>query len=200
MKPTALQTLQKEHAALSASLHALSLILFCARWDQRAPDFPLIRSIVHYVEECSARHHLRERAFLFSKLRARAPWLRRQLDDLEDDHGRIERMIGGVRQALDEFEQGGEPRRLAFEAGVRDFVEFHVTHIAFEESEIMPLAEKALTVDYWTELEMALCSLTSAAGSADGDDLCDALRLRWHALDRSGDSANRAHEAATPVG
>jgi len=65
----------------------------------------------------------------------------------------------------------GEPRRAAFERTAERYVEFYLAHMALEEKEILPLAERVLTDADWSELDEAFGShrdpLTGHAPTAD---------------------------------
>lgn len=92
---------------------------------------------------------------LFPKLRARTPLSRALLDKLDEDHARGEHMIRELEHALLAFEMLGAPRRLAFEHAARCYVSFYMAHMALEEREILPLAERVLTPEDWADLDEA---------------------------------------------
>ena len=49
----------------------------------------------------------------------------------------------------------GEPRRKAFEQAAQLYVDFYLSHMAKEEQQILPLAERVLTAEDWAELDEA---------------------------------------------
>ena len=68
----ALRTLRDEHAALSALLRTVMLMLAQARASGRQPDFGALRAILFYIAEFpEKRHHRKESQLLFPRLRAR---------------------------------------------------------------------------------------------------------------------------------
>jgi len=101
------------------------------------------------------RHHRKESELLFPKLRARTPLSRELLDHLDDDHAHGERKVRELEHELLGFEMLGEPRRLAFEEAAGRYVGFYLAHMAKEEREILPLAEKVLTERDWADLDEA---------------------------------------------
>ena len=112
--------------------------------------------MLFYVDEFpEKRHHRKETELLFPKLRARTPMSRDLLDKLDRDHARGERRIREVEHALLAFEMLGESRREAFERTVGEYVDFYLGHMALEEREILPLAERVLTGDDWRDLDQA---------------------------------------------
>lgn len=148
--------IREEHAALSAMLRSILLLLAQHRRQGTLPDFASLRAMLFYVDEFpEKRHHRKESELLFPKLRARTPLSRELLDRLEDDHARGERKIRNVEHALLGFEMLGESRRQAFEQAVERYAEFYLDHMAVEEREILPLAERVLTDDDWREIDEA---------------------------------------------
>jgi hemerythrin-like domain-containing protein len=148
--------IRDEHSALSAMLRSILLLLAQHRRQGTLPDFGALRAMLFYVDEFpEKRHHRKESELLFPKLRARTPLSRELLDRLDDDHARGERKIRNVEHALLGFEMIGEPRRQAFEQAVERYVDFYLAHMAMEEREILPLAERVLTDDDWAELDEA---------------------------------------------
>jgi hemerythrin-like domain-containing protein len=80
-------------------------------------------------------------------------------------------MIRELEHALLAFEMLGDSRRIAFEQAARRYVDFYLAHMALEEREILPLAERVLTERDWAELDEAFSAnrdpLTGHAPEAD---------------------------------
>lgn len=149
-------TIRQEHAALSAVLRSMVRLLEQHRKKNTLPDFATLRAMLFYVDEFpEKRHHRKETELLFPKLRARTPISRDLLDKLDRDHARGERRIRDVEHALLAFEMLGESRRETFERTVGEYVDFYLGHMALEEREILPLAERVLTPDDWRGLDEA---------------------------------------------
>ncbi|HSV78198.1 MAG TPA: hemerythrin domain-containing protein, partial [Ramlibacter sp.] len=90
----ATRIIRDEHAALSAMLRSILLLLAEHRRKGTLPDFAVLRAMLFYVDEFpEQRHHRKESQLLFPKLRARTPISRELLDRLDDDHDRGERKI-----------------------------------------------------------------------------------------------------------
>ncbi len=156
MPHATLRIIREEHAALAAMLRSIILLLDQHRRDRTQPDFRALRAMLFYVDEFpEQRHHRKESELLFPKLRARTPLSRDQLDRLDAEHARGEHMIRELEHALLGFEMLGEPRRAAFEKAAHRYVDFYLAHMALEEREILPLAERVLTRDDWAELDEA---------------------------------------------
>jgi hemerythrin-like domain-containing protein len=144
-----------EHAALSAMLRSVLLLLVQHRRADSMPDFAALRAMLFYLDEFPEKHHHKESEILFPKLRARTPLARELLDRLDYEHARGGRKIRDLEHALLAFEMMGASRRRAFEVAMEDYVDFYLAHMHLEEKEILPLAEQVLTDDDWAELDEA---------------------------------------------
>ena len=156
MTHATIRIIREEHAALSAMLRSILLLLAQHRRQGTLPDFAALRAMLFYVDEFpEKRHHRKETELLFPKLRARTPLSRDMLDHLDGDHASGERSIRDLEHALLGFEMIGEPRRQAFEEATERYVSFYLAHMAMEEQQILPLAEQVLTADDWADLDEA---------------------------------------------
>jgi hemerythrin-like domain-containing protein len=156
MKPNAVRIIRDEHQALAAMLNSLLLMLAQDRRDKRLPDFASLRAMLFYLDEFpEQRHHRKETELLFPKLRARTPLARELLDRLDQDHQRGEARIRELEHRLLGFEMMGESRRAAFEDAAERYVDFYLTHMALEERDVLPLAERVLTEDDWADIDAA---------------------------------------------
>lgn len=156
MTHATLAIIREEHAALSAMLRSMLLMLAHHRHANTLPDFAALRAMLFYVDEFPEKqHHRKETHLLFVKLRARSPLARDLLDRLDTDHARGEARIKDLEHALLGFEMMGEPRRQAFEQMAQRYVDFYLDHMATEERHVLPLAEKVLTDADWEELDAA---------------------------------------------
>src|SRR5512139_3391443 len=172
MTHRAIDIIRDEHAALSAMLRSILLLLAQHRRDGTLPDFAALRAMVFYVDEFpEKRHHRKESDLLFPKLRARSPQHRELLDRLDLDHARGEMRIRELEHALLAFEMLGESRRARFEETASRYVDFYLAHMGLEEREILPLAQMALTAADWRELDEAFAAnrdpLTGAEPEAE---------------------------------
>jgi len=159
MTHPAIQVIRDEHHALAAMLRSMLLLLKQHKRENSSPDFSVLRAMLFYVDEFpEKRHHRKESELLFPRLRARTPLSRELLDQLDSDHAGGERRIRNVEHALLGYEMLGEPRREAFERVLDEYVDFYLAHMALEERELLPLAEKVLTADDWEDLDRAFAA------------------------------------------
>ena len=56
------------------------------------------------------------------------------------------------------FEVLGEPRRTAFEHAVQGYVDFYLRHMALEESDVLPAAQRVLTAADWELIDAAFAA------------------------------------------
>lgn len=156
MRNVTLNVIHDEHQALSAMLRSMLMLLTHARREGSAPDFEVLRAMLFYVDEFPERlHHPKETRLLFPKLRERAPELAAVIDRLDHDHEHGEAAIRTLEHALLAYEVMGEPRRADFEAAAERYVGFYLDHMAIEERELLPAAQRLLTAADWAELDTA---------------------------------------------
>ena len=156
MPHTTLRIIREEHAALTAMLRSVLLLLGQHHRNGTRPDFAVLRAMLFYVEEFSEQcHHRKESKLLFPKLRARAPLSRQLLDRLDEDHARAEHKVRELQHQLTAFEILGDIRRAGFERAARRYADFYLKHMALEEREILPLAERVLTEQDLSDLDEA---------------------------------------------
>ena len=145
MTHAALRIIHEEHAALSAMLRSILLLLAQHRRQGTSPDFATLRAMLFYVDEFPEKlHHQKESELLFPRMRARTTEAGEVLDRLDQDHARGERAIRDLEHALLAFEMMGEARREAFERTAQRYVDFYVAQMSLEEKQVLPLAAAKL--------------------------------------------------------
>lgn len=159
MSHAALRIIHDEHAALAAMMRSILLLLSQHRRQGTLPDFAVLRAMLFYMDEFpEQRHHMKESALLFPKVRARSAEANPVLDRLDQDHERGERAIRDLEHSLLAFEMMGEPRREAFEQAAQQYADFYFQHMSLEEQQVLPLAERVLDAQDWAELDAAFAA------------------------------------------
>jgi hemerythrin-like domain-containing protein len=159
MASTALRTIRDEHQALAAMLRSMLMLVRQDQATQHAPDFGVLRAMLFYVDEFPERlHHPKESNLLFPLLRKRCPQLVPVLDRLDADHQRGEASIRRVEHALLAWEVLGAPRRAAFVHQLQGYVDRYLDHMAVEETQVLPVAQRELTAAEWQVLDEAFAS------------------------------------------
>jgi hemerythrin-like domain-containing protein len=157
MAPATIRIILDEHAALSAMLRSLVMMLNQGPGDvQPEVFFDVLRAMLFYIDEFPERqHHPKESRLLFPKVARAAPDTLSTIEHLESDHHNGEQRVRALQHQLIAWELLGEPRRAAFESAARTYVTFYLEHMRTEEQVILPAAEKGLTAADWHELDAA---------------------------------------------
>ena len=154
-----IRIIHDEHAALSAMLQSLRLMVQRGPGDGPEQYFDVLRAMLFYIDEFPERlHHTKETELLFPPVRARAPHLKEALDKLDHDHARGEAAVRELQHLLLAWELLGESRRAAFEEAVKRYLDFYLEHMKLEETVILPEAEKVLTAQDWQALDAAFAT------------------------------------------
>jgi hemerythrin-like domain-containing protein len=167
----ALDIIRAEHQALAAMLRSMLMLVVQHRRQGTRPPFDVLRAMVFYVDEFPERlHHTKETQLLFPRLRARCPELAPVLERLEADHATGERAIRELEHALLAFEVMGDARSVAFERALQGYVEFYLSHMAVEENDILPAAERHFDGEDWAVLDAAFASNRDPLTGHPADD------------------------------
>jgi hemerythrin-like domain-containing protein len=154
MQHPTITIIRAEHSALSAVLR--SLVPMIGDHERRGTrlDFDMLRTMLFYVDEFPEHlHHKEESELLFPRLRMRSPASHAVLDRLDREHEQGHIALLELEHALLAFEMMGPARRATFEQALLRYVDFYLTHIRVEETEVLPLAEATLTERDWAELD-----------------------------------------------
>lgn len=159
MKHPSMQIIVEEHAALSAMLRSLMLMVKRGPEPNRSKFFDVLRAMLFYIDEFPERlHHPKESRLLFPPILERCPELAGTVAHLEKDHVREEHQVRVLQHLLLGWELLGDSRRNAFEKAAQEFVQFYLEHMRLEESVILPQAQQSLTVDEWKALDAAFAT------------------------------------------
>jgi hemerythrin-like domain-containing protein len=175
LHPT-LQIIRDEHAALSAVLRSLMLLIAEERRKTMPISFDVVRAMLFYIDEFPERlHHPKESELLFPKLRARSASAGTMLDRLDADHARSQRAVLELEHELLGLEMMAESpdaadRRRRFEEHVEAYVLSYLEHIRVEETEALPLAERVLAPADWSELDAAFMRNRDPLTRRESDD------------------------------
>lgn len=159
MVHASLRIIHDEHAALSAMLQSLRMMVQRGPGDGPEQFFDVLRAMLFYIDEFPERlHHTKETELLFPPVRARAPHLKDALDRLDRDHARGEAAVRELQHLLLAWELLGDSRRAAFEQAVGQYLGFYLEHMKLEETVILPEAEKVLSEQDWQALDAAFAT------------------------------------------
>ena len=115
----------------------------------------LLYSAIYYMRLYPDRcHHPKEEKYLFAALDRRCAEARDLIRDLEAEHAEGGRLIAKLDAALKGYDRTrwnlGQLRD-----AVHDYVAFQRSHMALEESELLPLARQTLAREEWGDLARA---------------------------------------------
>jgi hemerythrin-like domain-containing protein len=159
MTTTSSQIIRGEHAALSAVLTSLLMLVKQGPGDAPERFFDVLRAMLFYIDEFpERRHHPKESDLLFPKLARHRPDLMPIIQRLEGEHMAGEARVRELQHLLLAWELLGESRRDAFCKAAQDYVSFYREHMRTEEAQLLPAAEAALSAEEWRELDGAFRS------------------------------------------
>ena len=157
----AIRIIRNEHRSLSAVLNGMLHLVREIRDRGARPDFHLLGAMIYYIDTFPERfHHPKEDQYLFRLLRVRYPDAGPLLDRLETEHRAGGEKIRTLEQALARYEHGGAAEFSNFAAAVDAYAAFHWDHMKAEEEEVLPLAEKHLSVGDWEAIDAAFLGHT----------------------------------------
>lgn len=152
--PHALNIIKDEHRSLSAVLQGLLFLVAEIEAGKLAPDFHLLRAMLHYLEAFpDAIHHPKEDRYLHPHLRARSAEAARMLEFVEAEHRQCPQRTGRLMAELARYQEVGAAAFPPFAAEVKTYAEFQWRHIEREESELLPLAQQVLQPEDWAEID-----------------------------------------------
>ncbi|MEO6321259.1 MAG: hemerythrin domain-containing protein [Polaromonas sp.] len=156
MKHTSLQIIRDEHSSLAAMLRCMTMMAERGPGDNPEQFFDVLRAMLFYIDEFPERlHHPKESDLLFPRVVRAAPSVMAVVQKLEDEHMNGEKAVRELQHLLLAWELLGEPRRPAFMAQCKQYVDFYLEHMRLEETVILPEAEKVLTDADWKDLDAA---------------------------------------------
>ena len=156
MSQLALKIIREEHAALSAMLRSLALMIERGPGDQPERFFDVLRAMLFYIDEFPERiHHPKESDLLFPRLVRVAPELLGVVSRLEAEHASGQDRVRELQHLLLAWELLGESRRLEFTGAAQNYLAFYLAHMHTEEVELLPWAESLLDEEDWLALNNA---------------------------------------------
>lgn len=152
----AIKIILREHGSIGSVLHGLLFIVKDVRERGLAPDFALLRAMVHYIDAFPERlHHPKEDRYLFPRLRARTHDADETLARLEEQHARGATLTRGMEAAIERYEKESPAGFEAFAELVERYTKFYWQHMREEEELVLPVAERVLTAADWKEIDSA---------------------------------------------
>ncbi|MBL8443531.1 MAG: hemerythrin domain-containing protein [Zoogloeaceae bacterium] len=149
----AMNIIRDEHQSLAAIIHAVHYMLKEIGAGKLAPDFKLLKAMVHYLKEYpEQRHHPKEDQYLFARLKHKTGEADAVIARLEQDHASGEARIEALEAAMNHYEADPKGGYDAFVEAFDGFAKFYRDHMITEEREILPLCRKHFSEQDWAEV------------------------------------------------
>lgn len=159
MTHESIRIIRDEHAALSAMLRSLGMMLERGPGDAPEAFFDVLRAMLFYIDEFPERlHHPKESDLLFPRVARLSPETMDTIIKLEKDHANGESAVRELQHLLLAWELMGDVRRAAFDVAAKQYIDFYLEHMRLEESVILPAAERVLSAADWTSLDAAFAT------------------------------------------
>lgn len=168
--------LREEHRSLAAVLHAMKDVIARGKLSGQSMDIRLLRAMLYYVEVFPEQlHHPKEEAYIFSKLRDRAPEYRQLLEHLQSDHNSGAERLREMRAAVDALAHDPVKELPRFEAAAEQFIADQFKHMTLEEKSLMPAVRVHLFANDWSEIKHAFQKNGDPRFGANSDEPFDHL-------------------------
>lgn len=148
--------LRDEHRSIAAILQGMEYLLREIRDRGVKVDMKVFWAMLYYLEAFPERvHHPKEDEYLFRRVRGRTRDLDQVIEDLQSDHARGAQSLKRLEQCLARYQEGGAREFPAFAREVEGYVRAHWEHMSREEEQVLPVAEKLLSVADWADIDSA---------------------------------------------
>jgi nucleotide-binding universal stress UspA family protein/hemerythrin-like domain-containing protein len=146
--------IRDEHRSLAAVLHAWQH-LFKEAGPTGRPDATLMKAMLRYVQDFPlALHHPKENDYLFRRLRERTSEIDAELDELERQHARDRQWVAELAALVERY-AAGSATAAEMEQAVADYARTLWEHMGREEGVVLPMAQRHLTAEDWSEIHDA---------------------------------------------
>lgn len=194
----ALSIIKGEHRSIVATIHAFTWVLSQARDKGEPVDPALLRSMVFYFRNFSARlHHPKEDAFLFPLLQKRSREADEAIAVLQEDHAGEGALLARLEEAIDALEASPcADRQDALGAAMQKYSDRMWEHMRTEESVILPLCRRHLQAEDWQKIARAFESNGGPHLDLDLREGYQKLFVRLMNMVRDGAAAHGAGSAS----
>lgn len=172
---TIIDVLRREHRNIEKLLLILERELSVFDRGER-PSYEVIRAVISYFEVYPDAYHHRQEDIVLRKLKARDPAAATHIGDLAAEHRDGAERLRRVARAVDGVLADREVPRRSVDEIIRDFIVEERHHIAMEEREFFPAAEKDLLPQDWAEIASTLIDPKDPLLSETVEERFDAVR------------------------
>jgi hemerythrin-like domain-containing protein len=176
----AIRIIKQQHRAAASVLFAVRAISRKALRSGNPPDFRWLRTLLDYVDRFPERlHQPNEDTFLFRVLLRREPGRARMVARLRRDHAANTGYATRLREALADWERGNPKAGLHSVHVANHFARFVWRHGRFEQRELLPAAQAALSDAEWREVERAFSATGDPLAGSSSRQHCEAALHRF---------------------
>ena len=141
--------------------------------DGKDPDYELMHDVVYYLHHYADRyHHPREDA-AFALLVKRDPGLSVAINRLLEEHRELAVAGSTLLKYLDDILEDRVIKRATVEAAAATYLVNYRNHLAVEENEVLPYANRTLKADDWAA---AAAAVPAIPDPLFGDDVGERYR------------------------
>ncbi len=153
------------------------------------PDYEIIWAIISYFQVYPDVYHHPQEDLVFRKLKARDPAAAAKVGDLAAEHQGAAERLRRVAQAVESVLKDQEVLRQTVDAIIRDFIVHERRHMAMEERDFFPAAEKALLAQDWADIAATGADQKNPLFSDSVEERFDAVRKHILQLEEEVESA-----------
>src|SRR3974390_3017441 len=146
--------LRQEHHNIEKLLLVLEQELSVFDRGER-PDYEVIWAVIAYFQVYPDTYHHPQEDMVFEKLKARDRAAAANIGDLAAEHRKGADRLRRVAQAVESVLMDREVPRHTVDDIIRDFIVHARRHIAMEERDFFPAADKALQAEDWAEIALS---------------------------------------------
>jgi hemerythrin-like domain-containing protein len=131
------------------------------------PNYELMLDVVSYLRYFPDRYHHAREDVAFARLARRDPGLKPLIDGLLQEHRVIAAAGSELLKYLEQVVEDVMVERATVEAAAATYLVYYRRHLAIEDRDIVPLAERLLTAEDW---EAVMAAIPSGADPLFGED------------------------------
>lgn len=152
-----IEALRDEHRNIARLLDALShqIEVFAEAGD---PDYDVVRGIADYFLDYPDQCHHPKENLIFSRLKHAHAAEAGALADLIGEHRLVHQRAVRFQETINALLNETDIPRAAVVGAGREFIALERRHMQQEEDQFLPLAERVLTGEDWTQIETALAA------------------------------------------
>ena len=144
-----------EHRHFSRLLDLLEQQVIAFHADNQ-PNFELMLDVVSYLRYYPDRYHHRREDAAFARLAEHAPQMKPAIDQLLQEHRVIAAAGTELLKYLDQVVDDVVVERAKVEAAAATYLVYYRRHLALEERDVVPHAERLLTAQDWEAVVAAV--------------------------------------------